>query len=176
MIARLKTLPTLVMFEFSSESNNEQPRKLLFDAILCGKCPDFEYSLGGEWDAYQALWRAEHAPAVQAWAESNGLRFHCAGNATRREESLPRIKLPDIGDIAPGGVVGPCLADAERMLADQGLAPTARNWLAVCDHFLSLPLLSPGRAAAFRLLRRGIEHDALGAVEIDSRPSPPAMS
>lgn len=92
---------------------------------------------------------------------------------TARIEDKPKlhIKMPDIGDIAPGGVVGACIADIERMLADQGLEPTARNWIAVCDHFRSLSLISGARALAFRLLRQAIERDALSAVMIAATPT-----
>jgi hypothetical protein len=69
-------------------------------------------------------------------------------------------------------VVAPCIVDVEHMLADQGLAPTALNWIAVCHHFLSLPLIRPERSAAFRLLHQAIERAALGAVRIDARPTP----
>jgi hypothetical protein len=85
------------------------------------------------------------------------------------ETSSIHIQLPDIGDIAPGSVVDSCLADVERMLGDQHLEPTALNWIAVCDYFLSLSLISVGRAVAFRLLRKGIERSALGAVRIAPR-------
>jgi hypothetical protein len=89
---------------------------------------------------------------------------------------LAHIQLPDIGDIAPGGVGAPCLADVERLLADQHMEPTARNWIALCDHFLSLPLISVGHAVAFRLLREAIERAALGAVRIDHRPASRSIS
>lgn len=88
---------------------------------------------------------------------------------TASNSPMVHIPLPDIGDIAPGGVVGPCIRDAERMLADQGLEPTARNWLVVCDHFLSLSLICDEQGAAFRLLRQAIERAALAVVSIDLR-------
>lgn len=79
------------------------------------------------------------------------------------------ISLPDIGDIAPGGVVAPCVADIERMLADQRLAPTALHWIAMCDHFLSGALESAERRTAFWLLRDCIRRDALSAVIVEAR-------
>lgn len=82
------------------------------------------------------------------------------------------IKMPDVGDIAPGGVVAPCIADVTQMLADQRLEPTALNWIGVCDHFLSLPLIRAEQAAAFRLLRQAIERAALSAVEIEQYCKP----
>jgi hypothetical protein len=54
------------------------------------------------------------------------------------------------------------------MLVDQGLEPTALNWITVCNHFLSLPLIRVERAAAFRLLRQAIERAALLAVLVDA--------
>jgi hypothetical protein len=170
--ARIKILPSLVMFELSS--NNSLLFKQLLAAILDGACPDFECSLGspsGTGSSYTALWRAEHVGAVRAWAQSIGLSILSADEAVSSTGALPHIQLPDIGDIAPGGVVPQCLADAERLLSDQGLEPTALNWIAVCDHFLSLPMTTVGRVAAFRLLRKAIERAALGAVRIDPRPT-----
>jgi hypothetical protein len=41
------------------------------------------------------------------------------GEPHGREGVATHIKLPDIGDIAPGGVVAPCIADVERMLVDR---------------------------------------------------------
>lgn len=172
MTVRVKILPALVMFEFASD--DPQLRKRLCDAILCNQCPDFECSLGspnGTGSSYTALWRAEHADAVRSWAQSIGLNILSTDGSLRNEEPLANIKLPDIGDIAPGGVVAPCLADAERLLTDQGMEPTALNWLAVCDHFLNLPLIGAERTAAFRLLRQAIERVALAAVRINSRPT-----
>jgi len=176
--ANVKTLPALVMFELSSDDH--LLRKRLFVAISEGTCPDFECSLGspsGKGDSYTALWRAEHAEAVRAWAQSVGLSIlNTAGAPSPQppkvdETSSIHIQLPDIGDIAPGGVVAPCLADVERMLADQHMEPTALNWIALCDHFRSLPLISVGRAGAFHLLREAIERAALGAVRIDLPPA-----
>jgi hypothetical protein len=176
--ARSKILPALVMFEFSSD--NALLCKRLLAAILDDACPDFECSLGspsGKGNSYTALWRVEHAEAVRAWAQSIGLSILNTDGAPNPphpevgETSLAHIQLPDIGDIAPGGVVAPCLADVERLLADQHMEPTALNWIALCDHFLSLPLISVGRAVAFRLLREAIERAALGAVRIDPRPA-----
>ena len=80
-------------------------------------------------------------------------------------------QLPNIGDVAPGGVVAQCLANVERMLGDQHMEPTARNWIAMCDHFLSLPLISVGHTVAFRRLRKAIEHTALEAVRISQEAS-----
>lgn len=148
-------------------------RKRLFDAIFSEKCPDFECSLGSPCGtgSYTAMWRPEHAGAVCTWARSIGIDvFSTSGGAS--DPSMSHIQLPDIGDIAPGGVVDPCITDAERMLADQGLEPTACNWLSVCDHFLSLPIISTAHTVAFRLLRCAIERAALGAVKIDPRPVP----
>lgn len=76
------------------------------------------------------------------------------------------MDLPDIGDIAPGGIVPAAIADINRMLADQHLEPTASNWIAMCDHFLSQSLISPGFATAYRLLRAGILRSALSMVVI----------
>lgn len=120
--ARFKILPTLVMFEFSSD--NALLRKHLLSAILDGTIPDFECALGspsGTGNSYTALWRAEHTEAVCGWAQATGLRVSTpvgAPSLPGHEETV-HIQLPDIGDIAPGGVVAPCLADIERMLADQ---------------------------------------------------------
>jgi hypothetical protein len=160
------------MFKFSPD--DVQFRGLLFEAIYNDRCPNFEISLGETGSDYTALWRPEHADAVRTWAQSVGINVtSLAGTPTSssKPSHMPSIRLPDIGDIAPGGVVAPCLADAERMLADQGLAPTALNWIAVCDHFRSLPLISPERACAFRLLRQAIERASLGAVTITARPA-----
>jgi hypothetical protein len=119
------------------------------------------------------MWLPEHVAAVLAWAQSIGIvsNTDCTTN-----HPMTSIQLPDVGDIAPGGVVGPCISDAERMLADQGLEPTAGNWIAVCDHFLSQSLIRNERAAAFRLLRQAIERAALAVVKIDPRPTPRAIS
>ena len=174
MTARV-TLPGLVQFAFTSDEPSLRSR--LFNAILSDSCPDFECSLGspsGTGSSYTAMWRPEHADAVHTWARSVGI--HVLNTDCRMNSPMAHILLPDIGDIAPGGVVGPCISDAERMLADQGMEPTARNWIAVCDHFLSQSLIGNERAAAFRLLRQAIEHAALTAVKIDPRPSPPAIS
>jgi hypothetical protein len=172
--AHSKILPALIMFEFSSD--DDQLRKHLCDAILDGKCPDFECSLGspsGKGDSYTALWRVEHAAAVRTWAQSIGLNLNTDGTSSPHPEidetSLVHLQLPYIGDIAPGGMVAPCLADVERLLADQHMEPTARNWVALCDHFLSLPLISVERAVAFRMLREAIVHATLGAVKINPR-------
>jgi hypothetical protein len=164
MTTCVETLPALVMFKFSSE--DDQFRAHLFDAILSGKCPDFECSLGspsGTGSSYTALWRTELAAAVRAWARTADIHVTCEATA----DIQGHIKLPNIGDIAPGGVVAPCIADVERMLADQGLEPTARNWIAVCDHFISQPLIRVEHAGAFRLLRQAIERAALSAVMVD---------
>lgn len=176
MTASVKVLPALVMFEFSS--NDPGFRKHLFDAIIDDSCPDFECSLGSPsltGRTYTALWRTEHAEAVRTWARSFGFNVF-TGCDTDLNPPMAHIPLPDIGDIAPGGVVGPCIHDAERLLADQGLEPTARNWVAVCDHFLSQALICSGRSMAFRLLRQAIERAALAAVKIDPRPTPGAIS
>lgn len=170
----VKALPALVRFEFTTD--DPKFRNRLFGAIFKNQCPDFECSLGspsGTGSSYTALWRAEHADAVQAWARSSGIHITKA----LVEGGMIHLKLPNIGDIALGvtspcfadaaRVVRLCFADAERMLGDQGLAPTALNWLAICDHFLSLPLIRLERAAAFRLLRQAIERTALGAVRMD---------
>jgi len=168
----VKIMPVLVMFEFSSDDPGF--RKRLLDAILDDHCPDFECSLGSPGltgKSYTALWRAERAKAVCLWAESIGSEmFKSPSTVNPHLPPMAHIPLPDIGDIAPGGVVGPCISDAERLLADQCLESTAHNWIAVCDHFLSLPLICSERAAAFRLLRQAIERAALAAVKINPQP------
>lgn len=180
MTARVNNLPSLVMFEFWFD--DPQFRKRLFNAILCHQCPNFECSLGSPsstGSSYTALWRVAHADAVRTWAQSVGIRIHSADGSLRnkvREEPSINVQLPDSGDIAPGGIVGSCIIDVERMLTDQRMEPTALNWLAVCDHFRSLPLLCAERAAAFRLLRQAIERVALTAVKIDPRPVPGRIS
>lgn len=160
----------VVMFKFSPDG--DKFRWLLFEAILNDRCPDFECSLGSQngGASYIAMWRPENADAVRAWSRSVGFNVM---NLTEDHPALPApsIELPDIGDIAPGGMVAPCIANAEKMLADQGLEPTALNWIAVCDHFLSLPLIQPAHVLAFRLLRQGIERAALGAVRISATPT-----
>lgn len=127
-------------------------------------CEDALSGVGGQ------ATRARIAAAINARRKGiNEVDAACAD--TDGETSSTHIQLPDIGDIAPGGVVAPCLADVERMLADQHMEPTALNWIALCDHFLSLPLISVGHAGAFRLLRKAIERAALRAVRIDLPPA-----
>jgi len=173
MIARV----TFGLVKFAFTSDDPKLRTRLFDAILDGRCPDFECSLGSPsktGSSYTAMWLPEHVAAVLAWAQSIGI--HVSSTDCTTNHPMTSIQLPDVGDIAPGGVVGPCISDAERMLADQGMEPTARNWIAVCDHFLSQALICSGRSAAFRLLRQAIENAALATVKIDPRPVPRAIA
>lgn len=169
--AQVKSMPALVMFTFSP--GDDQFRGLLFEAICTDRCPDFEIALGETGSGYCALWRPEHADAVRTWAKSvdSTVANSTASPPSSTISDMPSIDLPDMCDSAPGGVTALCADAAERMLSDQGLAPTALNWIAVCDHFLSLPLTSREQAFAFRLLRQAIERAALGAVRINVPPA-----
>jgi hypothetical protein len=66
----------LVLFEFTGD--DWDLRRRVLEAMIDGKIPyDQWFRRGfavGDGRRYSGLWFPQHAPAVRAWAESNGIR------------------------------------------------------------------------------------------------------
>jgi hypothetical protein len=64
----------LVLFQF--QGDDWEFRRILLTAIVAGALPDYFVSKGSnDGRRFSALWRPQHADAVSAWAEANGIRL-----------------------------------------------------------------------------------------------------